>query len=111
MSVEDCYPNKAPKVDKLLQTLSDSVRREIIHYFENHTVKQTASLDELVAHIENRIPAKPIEDLWILLSQDHVPSLEARGWLEFDAESNVIRYHGHDEAARLLKDVLDVFEA
>lgn len=111
MSADECYPDKAPLVDKLLQTLSNSIRREIIHYFENHSSEPTASLEDLVAHIVSRMPTMTSEDLWVLLTQDHLPTLQSREWLEFDTGRDTVLYHGHDQAERLLSDVHGVFEA
>lgn len=110
MAEHDYYSDNAPKIDELLKTLSNSVRREIIRYFENHTEGTTASFEELVVHIESRMPMKTKKSLRVTLYQDHLPTLESRGWLEFDTKSTTIKYQGHDEAAQLLKKVQDVFE-
>lgn len=105
----ECYPEKAPKVDELLQTLSNSIRREIIHYFENHNEGTMASLEELVAHIDNRMPTKTTDELWVTLYQAHLPKLQSKGWLEFDTRSDTITYHGHHQAEQLLREVHGVF--
>jgi len=110
MSADECSSETAPKIDNLLQTLSNSVRREIINYFETCTDDPTASLSELVDHVETRLPAMASKDLWVLLTQDHLPTLQNRGWLEFDQEGDTVLYHGHDHAEQFLRDVLGMFE-
>lgn len=102
-------PDEGQQLDELLMTLSDPIRRGIIHFFENHTPETTASLEELVAHIERQKPARSSEALWKTLYQVHLPALQSKGWLEFDTEREVITYHGHDEAERLLREVHGLF--
>lgn len=108
-SNESYSPQKAHQVDEVLKTLSDPIRREIIHYFENHTDETTASLEELVTHIERRTPSSTSEALWKTLYQIHLPALQSKGWLEFDTERNIVTYHGHDEAERVLREVHGMF--
>lgn len=97
-------------VDELLQTLSDPIRREIIRYFENQPEGTTASIEELVVHIEGRMPSKTGDELWKTLYQVHLPTLQSRGWVEFDTEREIVSYHGHQEAEQLLREVHDTFE-
>ncbi|MFC4542156.1 hypothetical protein ACFO5R_09470 [Halosolutus amylolyticus] len=109
MDSAGCYPDKAPMIDQLMDTLGESVRRETIHYFENHSSGKTATVDELVAHIGARVPNKDREELSLLLRHTHLPKLQSRGWLEFEHRSNTIRYHGHESVQQWLEDVLEVF--
>lgn len=109
MSAEKCYPDKAPKVDALLNTLSHSVRREVIHFFENHSQEPAAGLDELAAHIAERMPEQTRENLILELPQTHLSILESRGWLVYSDETGEVTYHGNGDAERLLGDVLKVF--
>ncbi len=110
MTLEGCYPDKAPMIDQLMDTLCDSVRRETIHYFENHNSEKTSTVDQLVAHIETRVPNINHEELSLLLQHNHLPKLQSRGWLEFDHRSNTIRYHGHESAQQWLEEMLEVFD-
>jgi hypothetical protein len=109
MSLTECYPTKAPQIDDLLETLSDDVRRHIINYFETDTNDTVASLAELVAYIADRIPHQTAEKLSTTLPHHHLPLLAARGWIEFDRRTEVVRYTGNDDAERLLADVRDIF--
>ena len=108
MGASGCYPRKAPKVSRLLETLSHSLRREVLHYFENFG-EETTSLDELVAHVDGRVPDTDTDELRTALVHAHLPKLQTRGWLDFDPRTGAIRYHGHDSAEELLCDVTDVF--
>ena len=105
MGASDCYPRKAPKVNAVLDTLSHHLRREVIHYFENVASELTATVDELVTHVDARVPREDRETLAAALAHSHLPKLAERGWLDFDRRTGHVRYHGHDEAAGLLRDV------
>ncbi|MFD1644358.1 DUF7344 domain-containing protein [Haloarchaeobius litoreus] len=109
MSLESCYPDKSPAIDDLLDVLCDNLRRETIHYFENCTEERTATVDELVAHIDDRVPAPPREQLRIQLRHVHLPKLSDRGWLDFDADTGRVRYRGNDQAGQLTREVHEIF--
>lgn len=98
------------EVDDLLQTLSHSVRREVIRYFEERPDQTTASLEELVAHVERRDSTKTTDGLWKTLYQVHLPTLQSQGWLEFDPERETISYDGHEEAEQLLGEIYRIFK-
>jgi len=109
MSVDDCYPGKRKRADDLLTTLSDSVRREIIHYFENYSADRHSTLDELASHLAGRMPAENRESLMLELPQTHLSRLQSSGWLSYDTHTGSIGYHGDGEARQLLTDVRDMF--
>jgi streptomycin 6-kinase len=109
MSSQACYPEKAPKVDELLDTLSHHLRRELVLYFETHADNESATLDDVVAHIEQRVPAESTETLHIEIHHNHLPKLAERGWLDYDRRSGHIRYRGHDQATRWVEEVCAVF--
>ena len=94
-----CYPNKAPKMDRLMDTLSNSDRRVAIHYFENHNSGTAAMVDEVVTHIDTKVPHKDREELSLVLLHHHLPKLQSRGWLEFEHRSQTIRYHGLNQSS------------
>lgn len=110
MAAENGATYGETEVDELLDTLSHPVRREIIRYFENEPAGATVSLEELVAHIESRESTKTADGLWKTLYQVHLPTLQSRGWLEFDTESEMVSYHGHEEAVQLLGEIHDMFK-
>lgn len=109
MDTVTCYPDKAPRVDRLMDTLGNSDRREVIHYFENFLSGTTATVDELVSHIVERVPGKDSQKLSIELLHSHLPKLQSRGWLEFDRRNKTIQYYGHETADQLLEDLIEVF--
>lgn len=98
------------EADELLQTLSHAVRREIIRYFEDQPVGATASIEELVDHLESRESTKTGDGLWKTLYQVHLPTLQSSGWLDFDTEREIVSYHGHEEAEQLLGDIHQMFK-
>lgn len=109
MSSYRCYPGKAPKVNRLLDTLSDDIRRELIHFFENFAPDDAASLEKIVSHIEGRVPTVDDAELRIALRHTHLPRLEERGWIEFDDRTGDVRYHGHEQAEELLGELTAIF--
>lgn len=104
-----CYPEKAPQINVLLDTLSHHFRREIIHYFEIHSNADTALLAEMVDHLQARIPDTSHEDVELKLIHSHLPKLAERDWIEYDSRSQQIRYHGHRSAPDLVEDLHTMF--
>jgi len=109
MSTNACYPDKAPVVNDLLDTLCHPVRREVVYYFEQTTESDGAAFDALVGRLDERMPSETDEQLRITLRHTHLPKLENRGWLEYDSDTDHIVYHGHDTAEQLLGEVHDIF--
>lgn len=109
MASTECYPERSPKIDCLLETLSDNLRREVIHYFENHTDADSANIAELVNHIDKRVPNKDGQEVRMVLHHQHLPWLHERGWLEYDTRHNDIHYSGRVSAEELLTELVDVF--
>ncbi len=109
MSPANYHPSEAPTVDQVLDTLCHSLRRAIVHYFERLASEPTASLGELVAHLEQRVPDRDCSEISTALVHVHIPKLETRGWLEFERRTETVRYYGHDTAGRLLRQVAEVF--
>lgn len=93
-----------PEIDELLDTLSHYLRREVIHYFEHAAAAETVPLSDMVAHIDNRVPA-PADTIRIQLHHTHLPRLEERDWLDYTPETDTIHYHGHERADALLADI------
>lgn len=96
------------EVDEVLETLSHPIRREIIRYFESQSTGTTASLEELVTHLKSRESTQ--DGLWKTLYQVHLPTLQSRGWLEFDTKSKIVSYHGHEEAEQVIGDIHAMFK-
>ncbi|MFW5948323.1 MAG: DUF7344 domain-containing protein [Halolamina sp.] len=109
MATAECYPAKAPRVDDLLETLNNPVRREVVHFFENYTDAQTADLDEITTHIERRVSAEIGEDLRVKLTHTHLPKLDDYGWLNYHATTGTVQYHGHSHADEWLTELRNIF--
>lgn len=109
MATPRCSPEESLAVNNLLDTLSQHVRREVIYYFEQTTTDTTASLDELITHVDPEVPLTTREELQVTLPHAHLPLLEARGWLEYDKQSETIQYHGHDDAQEYLSELTSMF--
>lgn len=111
MSSQGCYPVKSTQINELLDILSHPLRREIIYFFENHTDSSTAFLDEVVLHIDDRVPEEFGEELSITLYHTHLPKLDAAGWLDYDRTTDRIHYYGDANAERLLEELQAVFSS
>ncbi|WP_276259939.1 DUF7344 domain-containing protein [Haloglomus litoreum] len=109
MSQAECYPDKAPTINRLLDTLRHHLRREAIHYFENIESTDTATLEEVAEHITRRVPEMDRERVVLELTHIHLPQLESNGWVEYDTRTHQIRYHGHDSAESLLTELAEMF--
>lgn len=109
MSTKACYPDKAPIVNDLLETLCHPVRREIIYYFEQTVESEDAALDELVGRLVERMPSQTDEQLRVTLRHRHLPKLADRGWVEYDPDTGQVVYTGHETAKQLLNEVHAIF--
>ena len=109
MSTDDCYPEKRERADELLTVLANPIRREIVHYFENHIEAPDASLEELTNHLADRLPAESQDNLMLTLPQTHLSKLQSQGWLSYDTQTGEITYHGNKEAKQLLTEIRDMF--
>jgi len=109
MSERSCYPDKAPVVDALLDTLSHPIRREVIYYFERTNGVGDASVTDIVRRLDDRMPPETDEQLRLGLVHTHLPKLESRGWLEYNPDTDSVTYLGHDSAKQLLSEVHAIF--
>lgn len=110
MSSAGGYPENPLKADELFGVLSHHARRELVFYFESAAPDDTASIDEVVGHIDTRVPSSNRAELRNSLQHAHLPKLVENGWVDYDARTGEIRYLGHDFAAPLLTDITAVFE-
>lgn len=98
-------------VNEVLIALNDPLRREVIAYFELYADDPVATLDDVVTHISTKSRTDSDGSLSLHLVHVHLPKLSAMGWLDYDERTEQIRYFGHDEAERVLVDLLDLFTA
>lgn len=104
-----CYPDKALEIDVLLDTLGHHLRRETVHYFESEATSVGATVEDIVAFCERRGVPRSGREVRIELEHRHLPKLEDRGWLSYDARSGDIRYHGHPDAGEWLAELRGIF--
>jgi|AntRauMinimDraft_4_1070384.scaffolds.fasta_scaffold00087_5 hypothetical protein len=109
MASAKCYPEKAPQVNQLLDTLSHPIRREVIYYFESHAQEDEESLATLVSHIDGRIPSTNPAEVEVALHHRHLPKLDERAWIAYGAEENLVRYHGKEDAQSRLSELAAIF--
>ncbi len=109
MEQQSCYPKKAPKVDKMLYILENSIRREVIHFFETQDNNETSVIDDVVSYIEKRVPKESAKTLHRELRHNHLPKLAEHGWLNYNTSTGHIQYLGHDRAPHWLKQIRDMF--
>lgn len=93
----------------MFETLSQNLRREVIHYFENHTDSDSAPLSDIVTHIERRVPQSDRESIRTALHHQHLPLLHDRGWIDYDTRQSDIHYHGKESAEEFLTEMASVF--
>jgi hypothetical protein len=110
MSSGEYYPDKAREVNKLLETLADPHRRELILYFESRSQTETDSLEAVVSHIDDRMPSTGQAEIETALHHTHLPKLMDRGWVDYDQRQDTIRYQGHEDAEQRLTELLAVFD-
>jgi len=103
------YSDKAQKVNEVTEALSHHLRREVVHYFENCTSDETATLKDLASHIAQRVPEMNQENATLHLVHTHVPKLESHGWVEYDHHTQQVRYRDHDSAEVLLAELDEIF--
>jgi hypothetical protein len=108
MTKNGCYPDKAPKTNRLLNTCRHQLRREVIHYFENIESTNTATLEELAKDIAQRVPEMNRDCVALKLTHNHLPKLESNGWVEHDTRTHCVRYRGHDSAEALLAELAEM---
>ncbi|MDG5775955.1 hypothetical protein VB773_14200 [Haloarculaceae archaeon H-GB2-1] len=104
----ECYPEKAPRTNQLLEILSHNLRREVIHFFENIESKDMATVEDLATHIARRVPDMNRERVALELTHSHLPMLTSNGWVEYDTRTNHVRYRGHDSAEELLAELAEM---
>ena len=91
--------------DRILQTLSNGLRRHTIRVFETDTLPEATTLESLAAELESCTRHQDRQQLKLELAHLHLPKLESRKWLEYDRRAGDILYTGHPRALPVLKHV------
>jgi DNA-binding transcriptional ArsR family regulator len=94
-------------LDAILLLLADGRRQAILNYLSEWS-DESASLDELIGHLEireaerrDRRPARGNIEVEIL--HVHLPKLADAGVVEYDERSRQVRYWGNDRLERWLE--------
>lgn len=88
-------------VDDIFDALSDRRRRKLLRSLRDHdgSLSISSAAEELaIAHCDGpkyRYPDEEIEQIYLSLSDDHVPKLEAQGLIEYDRERGRIEFTEH----------------
>ncbi|NGM68123.1 hypothetical protein G6M89_03700 [Natronolimnobius sp. AArcel1] len=109
MTTHACHLDGEAEIDRLLDVMSNRLRRAVIYYFEEQTERTVESLSSLAAYLSAVIPSLATNAAKIKLIHKHLPQLETTGWLEFDGRTETVVYHGNDYAATLLADLRMTF--
>lgn len=82
--------------------LASETRRHVLDYFERD-IDGTATLDELADHVRSRRNGDPVrspEETRVRLRHADLPKLAAVGVIDYDAETDTVRHHGHSRLVR-----------
>lgn len=89
--------------DDLLSALTDQHCRFVIAYFRNVSADH-ASVDDVAAALARRDHADQTQ-VAIRLHHVALPKLDDVGFVDYDARTNTVRYHGHSELERIEEDL------
>lgn len=99
-------------VDRYLELISNGQRRSIVHRLRDGTAGET-TVDDLVEHLYDG-KSTPLTDgdpnrnhLSIQLIHNHLPKLADHGLIQYDRETEVVRYQPNER----IETVLDAFPA
>jgi hypothetical protein len=110
MAPSACYPDRAREVNAVLETLADELRREVVYYFERIQDSSSASVSDIVSYLDTETPGTDPKQIHTSLIHTHLPKLDRRGWVDYDKQTDTVRYHGHDSVRRHLADICAMFE-
>jgi hypothetical protein len=95
---------RSQAVDGILQVLADRYRRSVVRYLAEESDGVT-SAGEIADHLASE-GEMPHEDALINLDHVILPTLSDRGIVEYDADTEEVRYQSHTLVEELL-DSLD----
>lgn len=101
-------------LDRILELLSNSVRREIVRFLRD-SEGNVHDLDDLITHLLEREreqpgPAPGRDHLLSVLAHVHGPKLAEAGLCEYDLRSRQIRYYPDERVETVLDAVEGVAE-
>jgi hypothetical protein len=103
MGSETRWPDEVTRINTVLETLCHPIRREVIYHYEQGD--RTGSVTELAVALAGRMPLEAAETLRVQLVHTHLPKLADNGWIQYDRDTELITYEGHETAKQLLGEV------
>lgn len=97
----------ATHLDTYLELISDRQRRRIIHQLRDETTGK-ATVEDLVGQLHDGGSAPMTEErtdrdqLSIQLIHNHLPKLDEHGIIQYDQESNIVRYQSDEQIETVL---------
>lgn len=82
-------------LDRLLQAVSDRLRRRALYCLSRHDVLTLADLADELAEREHgvplsEVPPEEVKEIYLALYHTHVPRLEAEGLVQYDQEQDMV---------------------
>ncbi|MFB6172623.1 MAG: hypothetical protein ABEJ23_08830 [Haloarculaceae archaeon] len=98
-----------PDLDRLLQAVSDRLRRRALSCLGQHEVLTLADLADELAEREygaplSEVPPEAVKEIYLTLYHTHVPRLEAEGLVRYDQEQDMV---GITDRGRVVEGWLD----
>jgi len=100
-------PDESPRIsyDTLFALLSDSRRRTILQVLAAES-GETVDVDELIESIQTRSATATLDDRESILLEchhTHFPKLVDAEVIDYDSQSETVRYHRHPHLEELLE--------
>jgi hypothetical protein len=89
------------ELDQTFAALTDFRRRTVVRYFRN-SPDEVATLTDLARYVANRTEDADFEDVVVGLHHKDVPSLVTADVVEYDPQTETIRFVGSDRVFELL---------
>jgi hypothetical protein len=90
-------------VGALLKVLADPCRRTVLSYLRTKDT-EVATLDELAEHVQKHVDVvTSLQHARIVLVHQHLPNLADHRLIEYDHQSQAIRYWGSTASDALLE--------
>ncbi|MFT4923718.1 MAG: DNA-binding transcriptional ArsR family regulator [Haloarculaceae archaeon] len=94
--------------DRILELLADPCRRAILAQLNERAGSTTVTqLADSIAASDDDLDHRNDDDLVLTLRHVHLPKLAERGVIEYDSDSDTVRYESHESIEKLLRFVSD----
>ncbi|WP_135823293.1 DUF7344 domain-containing protein [Halorussus ruber] len=89
------------ELDQTFAALTDFRRRMVVRYFRN-SQDRVATITDLARYVANRAEDADFEDVVVALHHKGVPSLVTADVIEYDAQTETVRFVGDERIFELL---------